>query len=147
MGSAVVLMPAQFTVMIGTVVAECQVSEATCSFDVTEATIKTLCEENKIATSETGKLTLAGYQDFTEADGLCKFLWDNALAMATFTIVGTDAAGATATLTGDMQCRRPPFGPTADDAAKFSIDCPTIGIPELTVIAGTRAAAARDSAA
>ena len=107
------------------------------SFDVVSATIKTLCGESDLATSEKGKLTLAGYQDFTEADGLCNFLWENSLAAATFTIVGTDEAGATATLTGSMQCRRPPFGPTADDAAKFSLDIPLIGIPTLTVVPGT----------
>ena len=32
-----------------------------------------------------------------------------------------------------MQCRRPPFGPQADDAAKFSLDIPTIGLPVLVV--------------
>ena len=134
MGNAVVLMPAQFTVTIGTLSVECQVSEATVAFDVTTSTIKTLCEETDLASAEKGKLTLAGYQDYTEANGLCKFLWDNALKSAVFEIVGTDAAGNVATLSGSMQCRRPPFGPTADDAAKFSLDIPTIGIPELAIV-------------
>ena len=134
MGETVVLMPAQFTVRVGDVVAECQVSEATVSFDTVTATIKTLCGETELATAEKGKLTLAGYQDFTAADGLCKFLWDNALQTGTFEIVGTDTGGGTATLTGSVQCRRPPFGPTADDAAKFSIDMPTIGLPDLAVV-------------
>ena len=137
MGAAVVLMPAQFTVTVGTASVECQLSEATYSTDVTEATIKTLCAENKLATNESGKLKLAGYQDFTEPDGLCNFLWENALAEGEFVISGTDAAGATAVLTGTMQCRRPPFGPTADDAAKFDVECPTIGIPTLVVTPGT----------
>lgn len=134
MGNAVVLMPAQFTVTIGTLSVECQVSEATVAFDVTTSTIKTLCEETDLASAEKGKLTLAGYQDYTEANGLCKFLWDNAVKSAVFEIVGTDAAGNVATLSGSMQCRRPPFGPTADDAAKFSLDIPTIGIPELAIV-------------
>ena len=133
MPPAVILMPAQFTVTVGTLTVECQVSEATVAFNTTTATIKTLCAENEITTAEKGKLTLAGYQDFTVADGLCNFLWENALQPATFEIVGTDTAGNVATLTGDMQCRRPPFGPTADDAAKFSIDIPVIGVPSLVV--------------
>jgi hypothetical protein len=112
---------------------ECQVSEATVKFDTTTTTIKTLCQESDLATSEKGVLTLAGYQDYTEATGLCNFLWDNALKSAAFTIVGTDGAGATATLAGDIQCRRPPFGPQADDAAKFTLDIPVIGIPTMTV--------------
>lgn len=144
MPQAVILMPAQFTVMVDTQQVECQVSEATVAFDVTNATIKTLCGETDLATSEKGKLTLAGYQDFTVAEGLCNFLWENALAAATFSIVGTDTAGNVATLTGEMQCRRPPFGPQADDAAKFSIDIPLIGIPTLTVTAGTTALAAEE---
>ena len=135
MPPAVVLMPAQFTVKVDETQVECQVSEATVAFDTTTATIKTLCAENEVTTAEKGKLTLAGYQDFTVADGLCNFLWENALASATFEIVGTDTAGNTATLTGSMQCRRPPFGPTADDAAKFSIDIPILGIPTLAVVA------------
>jgi hypothetical protein len=133
MGEAVILMPAQFTVMVGTIVAECQVSEATVAFDVTTATIKTLCGENELATAEKGKLTLAGYQDYTEAAGLCNFLWENALKQGSFEITGTDAAGNTATLTGNLQVRRPPFGPQADDAAKFSLDMPLIGLPALVV--------------
>jgi hypothetical protein len=136
MGTAVTLMPAQFTVMIDTMSVECQVSEATVAFDVSTSTIKTLCGENERATSEKGKLTLAGYQDFTKADGLCKFLWDNALKTATFEIVGTDDDGNLAPLTGEMECRRPPFGPQADDAAKFSLDIPVIGIPGLVVAPG-----------
>ena len=95
MGAAVVLMPAQFTVTVGTASVECQLSEATYSTDVTEATIKTLCAENELATNESGKLKLAGYQDYTEPDGLCNFLWENALAEGEFVISGTDAAGAT----------------------------------------------------
>jgi hypothetical protein len=126
-------MPAEFTVTIGTLTVECQVSEASVKFDTTTATIKTLCAESEVATAEKGTLTLAGYQDFTEAEGLCNFLWANALKQASFQITGTDAAGNVAELAGDMQCRRPPFGPTADDAAKFSIDIPVIGIPVLTV--------------
>jgi hypothetical protein len=133
MASAIILMPAEFTVTVGTLSVECQVSEATVKFDTTSATIKTLCEESEIATAEKGTLTLAGYQDFTEADGLCNFLWDNALKQAAFVITGLDAAGNSAELTGSMQCRRPPFGPTADDAAKFSLDIPVIGIPTLVV--------------
>ena len=133
MPPAVILMPAQFTVTVDTLTVECQVSEATVAFDTTTATIKTLCGENEVTTAEKGKLTLAGYQDFTVADGLCNFLWANASKTATFEITGTDAAGNTASLAGDMQCRRPPFGPTADDAAKFSIDIPVIGVPVLTV--------------
>ena len=101
---------------------------------MTTSTIKTLCAENDVTTAEKGKLTLAGYQDFTAADGLCNFLWENAQRTASFEIVGTDEAGATATLTGSMQCRRPPFGPTADDAAKFSLDIPVIGTPTLAVV-------------
>jgi hypothetical protein len=133
MPNAIILMPAEFTVTVGTVSCECQVSEATVKFDTTTATIKTLCAESEVATAEKGTLTLAGYQDYTEAQGLCNFLWENSLKQATFVITGTDAAGNTAELTGDMQVRRPPFGPTADDAAKFSIDIPVIGIPALAV--------------
>ena len=133
MPPAVVLMPAQFTVTVGDLECQCQVSEATVAFDTSTATIKTLCAEDEITTAEKAKLTLGGYQDFTEADGLCNFLWSNALKSASFEIAGTDQAGNVATLTGNMQCRRPPFGPTADDAAKFSIDIPVIGIPVLVV--------------
>ena len=133
MPPAVILMPAQFTVKVNEQQVECQVSEATLAFDVTMPRSKMLCGESDLATSEKGKLTLAGYQDWTAADGLCNFLWNNALAQGTFEIVGTDAAGNVATMTGDMQCRRPPFGPTADDAAKFSLDIPVIGLPELVV--------------
>jgi hypothetical protein len=133
MGQAVVLMPAQFTVKVDTQSVECQVSEATVAFDVTSSTIKTLCGETDLATAEKAKLTLAGYQDYTVADGLCNFLWDNALQPATFEITGTDTAGNVVTLTGDMQCQRPPFGPQADDAAKFSLDIPVIGIPTKVV--------------
>jgi hypothetical protein len=133
MANAIILMPAEFTVTIGELSVECQVSEATVKFDTTTATIKTLCAESEVATAEKGTLTLAGYQDYTEAQGLCNFLWENALKQATFVITGTDAAGNVAELTGDMQVRRPPFGPTADDAAKFSIDIPVIGIPALVV--------------
>jgi hypothetical protein len=133
MASAIIIMPAQFKVEVGAISVECQVSEATVKFDTTTSTIKTLCEETDLATSEKATLTLAGYQDFTEAEGLCNFLWDNALKAAAFTITGTDAAGNEAALVGSMQCRRPPFGPQADDAAKFSIDIPVIGIPDLTV--------------
>jgi hypothetical protein len=136
MASAVIIMPAEFTVTVGTLTVECQVSEATVKFDTTTATIKTLCEESEIATAEKGTLTLAGYQDFTEATGLCNFLWDNALKSAIFEITGTDAAGNAAALSGNMQCRRPPFGPTADDAAKFSLDIPIIGIPTLVLTPG-----------
>jgi hypothetical protein len=139
MGQAVILMPAQFTVMVGTQQCECQVSEATVAFDTTTATIKTLCAETELTTAEKGKLTLAGYQDFTVADGLCNFLWENALQQATFSIVGTDSDGNVATLSGNMQCRRPPFGPQADDAAKFSLDIPVIGVPTLTVTPGAGA--------
>ena len=113
MGEAVVLMPAKFTVMVDTIEIECQVSEATVSFDVTTATIKTLCGEADLATSEKGKLTLAGYQDFTEADGLCNFLWENALSRGDVSDHRTDDAGNVAELTGNMQCRRPPFGPAS----------------------------------
>jgi hypothetical protein len=102
-------------------------------FDVSTATIKTLCEEAELATSEKGTLTLHGYQDFTAADGLCNFLWDHALQTATFTITGTDEAGNVVSMAGSMQCRRPPFGPTADDAAKFELDIPLIGIPVKTL--------------
>ena len=55
------------------------------------------------------------------------------LAEGDFEIVGTDQAGATATLTGNVQCRRPSFGPQADDAAKFSIDLPLVGMPALVI--------------
>ena len=133
MATAVVLMPAMFTVQVGTLSVECQVSEATVAFDVTSTTIKTLCGESDLTTAEKGKLTLAGYQDYTAADGLCNFLWDHALEPATFTITGTDTAGNVVELTGDMQCQRPPFGPQADDAAKFSLDMPVIGIPTKTL--------------
>lgn len=132
MPQAVFLMPAQFTVTVDEAVVTCQVSEATVAFDVTTATIKTLCGENDVTTAEKAKLTLAGYQDYTAADGLCAFLWDHAQETASFEITGTDEAGNIATLTGNMQCRRPPFGPTADDAAKFSLDIPVIGIPART---------------
>lgn len=77
MPPAVILMPAQFTVKVDQQQVECQVSEATLAFDVTSATIKTLCGESDLATSEKGKLTLAGYQDWTAADGLCNFLWND----------------------------------------------------------------------
>ena len=134
MGDAIVLMPAQFTVKVGpSLQCECQVSEATVSFNVSSATIKTLCQEADLATVEKGKLTLAGYQDWTDPAGLCNFLWTNALATAEFEIVGTGADTAVCTLTGNMQCRRPSFGPTADNAAKFSLDIPCIGIPTLVV--------------
>ena len=133
MASAVILMPAQFTVQVDTMQVECQVSEATVKFDAATTTIKTLCEESELATSEKGTLSLKGYQDFTAATGLCKFLWDNALKQATFTISGTDETGSVAELAGSMQCRRPPFGPTADDAAKFELEIPVIGLPALTI--------------
>jgi hypothetical protein len=129
-------MPAQFTVTIGTLSVECQVSEATVKFDTTTSTIKTLCEEAELATAEKGTLSLKGYQDFTEAAGLCNFLWENALKSATFKITGTDETGNSADLSGNMQCRRPPFGPTADDAAKFELEIPVIGIPTLTITPG-----------
>ena len=110
MGDAIVLMPAQFTVKVGpSLQCECQVSEATVSFDASSATIKTLCQEADLATVEKGKLTLAGYQDWTDPAGLCNFLWENALATAVFEIVGTGADTAVCTLTGNMQCRRPNF--------------------------------------
>ena len=128
--AAVIMMPAQFTVSVGATEVQCQLSEATAAWDVTSATIKTLCEEAEIGTSEKGKLTIAGYQDWTDETGICNFLWTNALAEGDFIIVGTDTAGATATLTGKMQCRRPSFGPQADDAAKFSIDLPLVGMPD-----------------
>jgi hypothetical protein len=136
MAQAIVLMPAQFTVKVDSQQVECQVSEATVSFDTVTATIKTLCGEIDLTTAEKGKLTLAGYQDFTAADGLCNFLWANALKQASFEIAGTGTDGSIATLTGEMQCRRPPFGPQADDAAKFSLDIPVIGMPALVVTAG-----------
>ena len=137
MPQAVILMPAQFTVTVGAISVECQVSEATAAFDVTTATIKTLCAESDLATSEKGKLTLAGYQDWTDPDGICNFLWDNALQPGDFVIVGTDLAGATATLTGQLQCRRPNFGPAADDAAKFTLDLPLLAMPTLVVVPGS----------
>ena len=131
--AAVIMMPAQFTVTVGATEVQCQLSEATAAWDVTSATIKTLCEEAEIGTSEKGKLTIAGYQDWTDPDGICNFLWANALMEGDFIIVGTDQAGATATLTGTMQCRRPSFGPQADDAAKFSIDLPLVGMPDMVI--------------
>jgi hypothetical protein len=136
MASAIILMPAQFTVSVGATQVECQLSEATAAWDVTSSTIKTLCEEIEVGSGEKGKLTLAGYQDWTDPDGICNFLWSNTLMQGDFVIVGTDQAGGTATLTGVLQCRRPSFGPTADDAAKFSLDLPIIGEPDLAVVAG-----------
>jgi hypothetical protein len=133
MAGAVILMPAQFTVEVDAIQCECQVSEATIKFDVSTSTIKTLCQEAELATAEKGTLTLHGYQDFTAAEGLCNFLWDHALETATFTITGTDEAGNSVSMAGEMQVRRPPFGPTADDAAKFELDIPLIGIPTKTL--------------
>ena len=122
---AIILMPAQSTVTVGAGRGRVPGFRGDGrAFDVTSATIKTLCGESDLATAEKGKLTLAGYQDWTEADGLCNFLWENALMAGDFVIVGTDEAGATATMTGQVQCRRPSFGPQADDAAKFSSTSP-----------------------
>jgi hypothetical protein len=129
------MLPAQFTVEVDAVPVTVQVTEATLAFDTTTTTVKTLAEETDYQTGEKATLTLAGYQDWTadETKSLCWLLWNNAGTVAPFTIIGTDEAGAAVTAAGSMQVRRPPFGPTADDAAQFSIDIPVVGIPTLTL--------------
>jgi hypothetical protein len=130
-------MPAQFTVTAGTVEVTKQLSEATLKFETSTATVKTLLEETEIATGEKCTLTLAGYQDWTDAetDSICWLLWNNALQTMAFEVEGTSQAGDVVTATGNFQARRPNFGPTADDAAKFSLDIPVIGMPTLALVA------------
>ena len=135
MGDAIVLMPAQFTVKVGpSLQCECQVSEATVSFDVSSATIKTLCQEADLATVEKGKLTLAGYQDWTDPAGLCNFLWDERTSHGrSLRLWGRERTPRCARSPGICNAGVLAFGPTADDAAKFSLDIPCIGIPTLVV--------------
>ena len=142
-GSATVLMPAQFTVTIGTVEVSKQVSEATLKFETSTTTVKTIREETDVATGEKGTLTLAGYQDWTDpaTASLCWLLWNSALQSAAFIIVGENQDGDSIEATGSFQARRPNFGPTADDAAKFSIDLPLLGMPSLTLTPATPLAA------
>jgi hypothetical protein len=130
------MLPAQFTVTVDAVPVTVQVTEATLAFDTSTTTIKTLVEETDYQTGEKCTLTLAAYQDWTaaETESLCWLLWNSAGVAAPFEIVGTDEAGATVTASGTATMRRPNFGPTADDAAKFSIDVPVIGIPTLALV-------------
>jgi hypothetical protein len=141
---AIVMLPASFTVTVDAVPVTVQVTEATLAFDTSTTTIKTLVEETDYQTGEKCTLTLAAYQDWTadQASSICWLLWNSAGIAAPFEITGTDEAGATVTASGTATMRRPNFGPTADDAAKFSIDIPVIGIPDLTLTPGGGALAA-----
>jgi hypothetical protein len=131
--TAVALLPAQFTIKVGALEVTKQISEATLKFDTSTTTVRTLTEETDLATGEKCTLTLAGYQDWTEGknDSICWALWDNSLKTAEFEISGEDEDGNDVTASGTFQARRPTFGPTADDAARFSIDIPVTGIPDL----------------
>ena len=131
--TAVALLPAQFTIKVGALEVTKQMSEATLKFDTSVTTVRTLTEETDLATGEKCTMTLAGYQDWTEGedDSICWALWNNALKTVAFTVEGEDEEGASVTATGTFQARRPSFGPTADDAARFSIDIPVTGIPDL----------------
>jgi hypothetical protein len=142
-GNAIALLPAQFKVTIDTLSVEVQVSEATLAFETNVTTVRTLTEETDLSTGEKCTLTLAGYQDWTagKTASLCWVLWEKAGFVAAFEITATNQAGDTVTASGDFQARRPGFGPTADDAARFSIDIPVIGIPELDFIPATPRAA------
>jgi hypothetical protein len=134
MADTVVLLPDSFTVTIGGAEVTAQVSEATFAFDTQTATIKTLTGETDLATGEKCTLTLAAYSDWQlpAADSLCWTLWNGTPQRAQFSIVATDPdSGVVITATGTFQARRPPFGPTADDAAKFSLDMPVIGVPTI----------------
>ena len=136
MGNTVALLPAQFTMKVGALEVTKQLSQATLGFDVSSTTVRTLTEETELSTGEKCTLTLAGYQDWTEgeADSLC-WRWNSSLQLAAFTLEGTNQDGDKVVAAGDFQSRRPAFGPTADDAARFSIDIPVIGIPSLTFTA------------
>jgi hypothetical protein len=139
MANTVALLPAQFTMTVGTLEVTKQLSQATLAFDVSSTTVRTLTEETELSTGEKCTLTLAGYQDWTEgeADSLCWALWNTSLQLADFELEGTNQDGDTVTASGKFQSRRPAFGPTADDAARFSIDIPVIGIPDLEFTAAT----------
>lgn len=133
MGNTVALLPAQFTMKVGTLEVTKQLSQATLAFDVSSTTVRTLTEETELSTGEKCTLTLAGYQDWTEGEtsSICWALWNTSLQLAAFELEGTNQDGDVVTASGQFQSRRPAFGPTADDAARFSIDIPVIGIPEL----------------
>jgi hypothetical protein len=134
MADTVVLLPDAFTVTIAGSEVTAQVSEATFAFDVQTASVKTLTGETDLQTGEKGTLTLAAYSDWQldPDDSLCWALWNGTGQRAQFVIVGTDPdSGIKITATGTFQARRPPFGPTADDAAKFSLDMPLIGVPTI----------------
>jgi hypothetical protein len=141
---AIVMLPAQFTVTVDDVPVTVQVTEATLAFDTSTTTVKTIVEETDYQTGEKCTLTLAAYQDWTadKTTSICWVLWDNAGQQVDFEIAGTDEAGAVVTAAGTATMRRPSFGPTADDAAKFSIDIPVIGIPTLDLVPGAPLAAA-----
>jgi hypothetical protein len=134
--NAVALLPAQFKMKLGTLEITKQLSEATLKFDISTTTVRTLTEETDLATGEKCTLTLAGYQDWTEGEdaSLCWVLWNGSGKTATFELTGENEAGDTVVASGSFQARRPTFGPTADDAARFSIDIPVIGIPDLEMV-------------
>jgi hypothetical protein len=133
-GVTTTLMPAQFTVTVDGEEVTKQVSEATIKPDVTSTTIRTLGYEFDRNSGQKFTLTLAAYQDWTdpEAESLCWILYNHALEDLDFEIVGEAEDGTTITATGTMQGRTPDFGPTADDAARFSIDLPIVGRPTYT---------------
>jgi hypothetical protein len=133
-GEAIALLPGMFTVTVGAVEVTKQIDGAVIAFDTSTTTIKTLVEESDIATGEKATLTLSGYQDWPDPAGICNLLWAQSLQLGEFIIESTDQTGAVVTCTGTLQLRRPSFGPTADDAAKFSIDLPLKGIPDITVV-------------
>ena len=133
MSETVVLMPKAFTVTVGDVDTTAQISEATIAFDTQTATVRTLGGEAELATGERGTLTLAGYQDWQlpEALSICWALWNANGRTAQFVIEAQTEDGAEVTASGQFQARRPGFGPTADDAAQFSLDMPLLGIPDI----------------
>lgn len=138
MADTVVLLPDQFTVTVSGQEVTPQISEATFAFDTQTATVKTLSGETDLATGEKCTLTLGAYQDWQApaAESLCWALWNNAGKVAQFSIVATAEDGTVVTATGSFQARRPPFGPTADDAANFSLDMPVIGTPSIVPVPG-----------
>jgi hypothetical protein len=138
MADTVVLLPKQFTITIGGVETTAQISEATFAFDTQTATVRTLVGETDLATGEKTTLTLAGYQDWQNApaESICWTLWENNGKTADFKIDAETEDGTTVKASGSFQARRPPFGPTADDAARFSLDMPVLGTPVIARVAG-----------
>lgn len=112
-----------------------------------DVTYQTLCPDGSYTRKGTTTyvLHLTGVQDWA-ADGLSKFLWDNAGALATFTAQAHGAAVVagpdTPSITGTVTLVEGSYGGEADAWAEFDVSLPCSGRPTLTSALATAEEAA-----